>query len=333
MASPNHLHFDNTLGVILVGTIISSMLYGITNVQTFIYFQRSSKDPKYMRGLVAFLWILDSLHMAFIGHTVYYYMVDNFLNPFSLISPTWSFKSNIILTHISDAFIRSIFAWRIWILSGGNWKLLSSVITLAMIDLVGGLGFGIKTYFYTTFADFHRLAWVIYATLGINGLADLWTAASLCYCLNKSRSGIKRTDSMISTLMLYCINTGLLTSVFSIGCLVSYATMPTNFVFIAFYAQLPKLYLNALLATLNARDAMRERINHTQAIVSQSQPMFAMYDIRSSPASSQNEKADSALRHHLSVNIESVTDSELSSQLRDFQSSVHKPDNYKESFV
>ncbi|TDL20344.1 hypothetical protein BD410DRAFT_380052 [Rickenella mellea] len=328
MASPGHLRFDNTLGVILIGTIISSMLYGITNVQTFIYFQRPSKDPKYLRGLIAFLWILDTVHMAFIACTDYYYMVDNYLNPLALISPTWSFKSEIILTHTSDFIVRSIFAWRIWILSGRNWKLLLSVMTLAMIDLVGGLGFGIKSYFYETFADFHKIAWVIYATLGINVVADLWTATSLCYLLNRSRSGIKRTDSMISKLMVYCINTGLLTSVFSIGCFVSYATMPTNFVFVAFYAQLPKLYLNALLATLNARGALRERVNHTQFMGSSSPPVFHPSNAISSQAQSEIEKADTH-HHHLSFHTAAQV---MDIHSQDFQN-LHRQGDYKGTLV
>ncbi|KIP06934.1 hypothetical protein PHLGIDRAFT_441751 [Phlebiopsis gigantea 11061_1 CR5-6] len=39
---------------------------------------------------------------------------------------------------------------------------------------------------------------------------------------------------------------------------IQYATMPHNFIFIAFAMVLPKLFLNSLLALLNSRDVMRD---------------------------------------------------------------------------
>ncbi|TDL20341.1 hypothetical protein BD410DRAFT_379343 [Rickenella mellea] len=330
MASPHNLHFDNTIGAMLIGTIISSMLYGVTTIQTFIYFQKSSKDPKYLKSLVTFLWILDSLFMAFNAYSVYYHVVDNFLNPISLLFTTWAFKCEILLTHISDFIVRSFFARRIWILSRGNWKLYLPVMTLAVIDVVAGIAFGIRIFFFATFADLHKISWAIYSTLAINVVADTWTATSLCYLLNRSRRGIKqsKTGSMVSTLMAYCVNTGLLTSIFSIACFISYATMPTSFAFVALYAQLSKLYFNALLAMLNARGFIKERINQPEFTGSTSLPVFALSDVVSlSRTPSENEKTD-ALGHHFSVNMDGSTD--ISSQ--DVQGSP-RHDASKETFV
>lgn len=58
--------------------------------------------------------------------------------------------------------------------------------------------------------------------------------------------------------MLYGINTGALTSLCEVACLIAYVTMPNNLIFIAIFFVLPKLLLNALLATLNARVSLQE---------------------------------------------------------------------------
>ncbi|TDL18395.1 hypothetical protein BD410DRAFT_793282 [Rickenella mellea] len=298
------LHFDNTLGVILVGGMLAAVLFGITIMQVYIYFVRSKNDPRLMKGVVGALWLIDALHIILIIHTLYYYMVDNYLSPLAIISPTWSFKVDLMVTHVSDFLVRCIFARRVWILSRGNWLLTSSVMALAIVVIIGGFGFAIKSFFMRSYADFHELAWLIYAVLGTDVVADIWIASWLCFLLNRSRSGFKRTDSMISTLMLYTINTGVLTCICAVGCFVSYATMPNNFIFIGFYMLLPKLYLNALLATLNARDGLRDKIN--------SQPLIAMSNISNLSGSGQQQSVTLAekdgLRHHLSVNIETVTD-------------------------
>jgi len=59
--------------------------------------------------------------------------------------------------------------------------------------------------------------------------------------------------------MVYTVQTGLLTSVASLGCVIAYAISPNTYIFLAIYFPLSKLYINALLATLNARDTVRGR--------------------------------------------------------------------------
>jgi hypothetical protein len=62
-----------------------------------------------------------------------------------------------------------------------------------------------------------------------------------------------RSDTLINRLIVYSVNTGTLTSVFSVAVLVAYNLMPDNLVFIALYFILSKLYANSCLATLNTR--------------------------------------------------------------------------------
>jgi len=82
----------------------------------------------------------------------------------------------------------------------------------------------------------------------------------LCYFLRQSRTGFQRTDNLITTLMLYAINTGLLTSICATIAVIAFATMPVNFVWLAFFWCLGKFYVNSLLATLNSREALRVKV-------------------------------------------------------------------------
>ncbi|TDL18381.1 hypothetical protein BD410DRAFT_498972 [Rickenella mellea] len=298
------LHFDDTLGVILVGGMLTAVLFGITSLQIYLYYVRSKRDPRLLRGVIGVLWVMDGLHVILIIHTLYYYMVDNYLSPLALISPTWSFKVDLMVTHVTLFSVRGIFARRVWILSRGNWLLTSSVMVFAILVIIAGYGMAIRTFFMRTYADFHEVSWLIYTGLALEVATDLWIASWLCVLLNRSRSGFKKTDTMISTLMVYTINTGALTFVCAVGCFISYITMPTNFVFIGFYMLIPKLYLNALLATLNARDGLQEKVN--------SQPFIALSDISNLSGSGQQQSVTlpekDGFHHQLSVNIETVTD-------------------------
>lgn len=110
-----------------------------------------------------------------------------------------------------------------------------------------------------TFAYLFQSSWLMYASLSGAVASDLIIALSLVYHLKQNRSGFNHTDSLVSTLVAYTINTSLLTSMCAIACLVTFSVWPNDFIFIGIYFMLGKLYFNALLASLNARDALRER--------------------------------------------------------------------------
>lgn len=54
----------NDFGIVLVGGLVSAALYGITILQTYVYFMHCSEDASIMKFLVAATWILDTLHMS-----------------------------------------------------------------------------------------------------------------------------------------------------------------------------------------------------------------------------------------------------------------------------
>ncbi|KAI6006509.1 hypothetical protein F5J12DRAFT_831184 [Pisolithus orientalis] len=50
-------------GVMLVGGLVSAMLYGITILQTYVYYMHYSEDSSIMKFIVAAIWILDTSHL------------------------------------------------------------------------------------------------------------------------------------------------------------------------------------------------------------------------------------------------------------------------------
>jgi len=60
--------------------------------------------------------------------------------------------------------------------------------------------------------------------------------------------------------MLYAINSGLLTTICAAACLITYAVWPSEFIFIGVYFTLSKLFLNSLLATLNGREGLQNKL-------------------------------------------------------------------------
>ncbi|EMD36463.1 hypothetical protein CERSUDRAFT_95771 [Gelatoporia subvermispora B] len=134
MDSPPHLHLDNTLGAALIGVIASAALWGITNVQTYMYFKHRGSDPKSLRLTVVFLWVLDTLHQILISHALYYYAVTMYGNPTSITVPTWSIMG------VSDvtSFLSSI------VEIGRNRVITIPILLGAVVVFVGSIIFATK---------------------------------------------------------------------------------------------------------------------------------------------------------------------------------------------
>ncbi|KAI0660103.1 hypothetical protein C8Q70DRAFT_1053340 [Cubamyces menziesii] len=248
------MQLDTTLGATFLGFACTCILYGITSLQTWMYFNYNFKDDRTLRGSVFFLWILDTLHMLFLTLTMYRYVVTDFGNIPAIVKPTWSLVAMIVVVLISNLVVRAIFGMRILRLSGGRWIIPACVVNILSVFVLGdGTYFAVEGLRVDNMVQVHHYSWSFYAGFGAEVAADAIITISQCLLLVQMRTGLERTDSIISLMMKYSINTGLLTSICAILVLVTYSAQPTNFIYFAFYFVYSKLYVNSLLATLNAR--------------------------------------------------------------------------------
>ncbi|TFY79777.1 hypothetical protein EWM64_g4238 [Hericium alpestre] len=144
----------------------------------------------------------------------------------------------------------------------------------SLADLVIGLVITGKAFRLDSMVQLKSLAPLFYANFATSFFSDLFTALALCFYLYRSHTGYHTsTDSVVTTLMLYAINTGLFTGIDACCGMITYITMPTNFVFITFYLSAGKLYINAYLASLNSRKALRQRADKTDPLQALSIPV------------------------------------------------------------
>ncbi|KIJ15773.1 hypothetical protein PAXINDRAFT_114156 [Paxillus involutus ATCC 200175] len=236
------------------GTLVTLMLYGVICMQTFTYAWNYSTDRKAFKWLVGSLWIMETLHTAFSIHFVEYYLVLNYDNPSSLAYASWQVLSpfcvRLTLTTSWATGLWGFFVWRIWQVSKQIW--ISGFLVFLTKVHVGQATCLLRVV--THFA--HKPTMIAGWTLA--AFADTLIAITLCYWLRKQRSGMKRTEHVINRLLLYTINTGVLTSLFAILVITLYLALPTSMAFTAFVQVQSKLYAISLLASLNSRKATLE---------------------------------------------------------------------------
>lgn len=254
------LDLGNTFGALFIGVILAAVLFGLTNVQAFIYFQaHRSAGITFFKLVVAWLWIFDALHLALTIHGVYYYLVTNYANFGVLTEIVWSLKLQLVINILIVPMVHLLYVHRIWKVSKGR----SRIFPVIALGIIVALGSGIAItlawaqYKVKFFKDLVSIEWMTYLSLGTATFIDILIASSLCYLLATSRTGFSSTDSFITKLVGYTISTGCLTSICSMSIIITCAVLPTTFIFIGLQFLVTKLYVNSFIAFLNARYYMQ----------------------------------------------------------------------------
>ncbi|TFK41611.1 hypothetical protein BDQ12DRAFT_390902 [Crucibulum laeve] len=241
------------LGMTLLGLIFSSILYGITLTQTYKYFLRFQRDPFFVKILVVAVFLLDTVSVIFVGHASWYYLVTSAPRRISV----WSLNVELALSMAISAISETFLAVRVWKFSDHKHMLTLGLLLLALLHFVSGEVSAVQFLLLKRFAKFNSAKVPSILRLSSAALCDTGIAMSSCYFLRKRRTGFRRTDRMIDHMIIFSINSGLLTSVASIACLITYLVVPRTWVYLALCFLITRLYANTFLCSLNSRQILR----------------------------------------------------------------------------
>lgn len=295
-----------TFGAALIGMVAAALLFGVCNLQLYIYYQKYPKDWILYRASVAIIWILDGINLGLVVHCLYHYLISSFGDYAALGVIVWSFKLQVTTNVIIVVIVHILYSLRVWRLNSRA-TLLPILLFLIVIAGAGvGVALIVETYKTNLFSDMARAKWVIYASYASAAFVDCAIAGTMSYYLYGSRTEFATTNSKISALILWTLSTGLVTSVCSLCALVVYAALPSTLVFLAFEFVLAKLYFNSLLAMLNDRKRINDGSNGTSFSVSLSHPRSPRdFSIQSAPGSTlpsfftEENKQPDFLRQHV----------------------------------
>ncbi|KAI0706344.1 hypothetical protein C8Q76DRAFT_800793 [Earliella scabrosa] len=260
---------DASFGAVLVGTYVSLVLYGLTIHQAFRYFRIYKQDVPRLKILVATLLVADTVFVVLCAHaryafpakvislphesTSYFYLVRNYFKPLSLVEGTWSLRLMPPFSGLIVVLSQSFYSRRVSLM--GSWyKLLVTLVIFLMIGEVAFTAAGtVEAFSLKTFANWRKLTWLSAGAWAFAVAVEVILSTTLIIVLRQSRTGFKRTDSVLDILTGYTINTGVLTGTASVVCLAFAVATPENLIYIGCNMATTMLYSNSTLAVLNSR--------------------------------------------------------------------------------
>ncbi|KAK0488414.1 hypothetical protein IW261DRAFT_1602347 [Armillaria novae-zelandiae] len=306
-----HFPLGLRLGAIYVGATIAAVFYGITILQTVIYYKLYPDDPWIFRYAVAVLWILDTLHVILTTHALYFYMIESFGDFLALFSIIWSFPLQLLVGMLIVVGVQALYAVRIWKLGRRIHMVIPWSIFFAVAASLGtgiyaiydtyGLGLlllfvsyanPVARYTLTTAFGIPTISTSIYVVFSTLAGADFCIAGTMCYYLDKGTSmSFSSTTKIVVGLMRLAVISGLATSACSLLTLVAFIAWPKTLIFIAIHFILPKLYINSMLAMLNARNVQRRKRSKGD-LVNEKTPRFISRTSRSSTSDAARTKVN-----------------------------------------
>ncbi|KAK0495172.1 hypothetical protein EDD18DRAFT_1332565, partial [Armillaria luteobubalina] len=289
--------FDNSLGALYIGSSLSTVLYGVICVQTFLYMtsNRTRFDSWAMKLLVFILFIssskthlnrsgLDTAQQCLMLAGMYRFLISDYANPAALSTegPSSGLATKQLLQaligldllHCFGTTVKKhstrFFCWRVWTLSASSLNIYIRITIIAISVALAFLNFasyiclsifGFRHHFFAVNSSDFTLSWKISASSGI--AFDVIMTIAMTLSLYRCRSlGMKRSNHVIIILILLTVNTNLVTTLISIGALVTYLVLPNATIYGGVYLLLSKSYLNSFLAILNSREFLREKMDH-----------------------------------------------------------------------
>ncbi|KAI0759602.1 hypothetical protein BD413DRAFT_272328 [Trametes elegans] len=217
MSTPGGSHSDTlppiteTFGAILLGTFVGLILYGLNVHQTIRYLRNFPHDVQRLKSMVIIVFIVDTFHSVFGVHMCYYYLVMNAFHEDALLDGVWSIRLLAPFTMMMVLVVHGFYVRRLYKI-GPQFKAVVIVALCLMLgEAASTMVITVETYMIPTFSEWTRHGWLTAIPFGFSLAADVVLSSTLILILHTSRTGMRRTDSIINVLIVYTINTGLLT--------------------------------------------------------------------------------------------------------------------------
>ncbi|KAJ7821148.1 hypothetical protein B0H13DRAFT_1920947 [Mycena leptocephala] len=268
--------FASTYGSWMVSLFLETVLYGVGLLQAFLYFQWWPMDDWKIKAPVVAVMFFETVQVTFFFGSTYFRFVVNFgVLQGDLV---WLDSVQLLANYLSAFTVQLYFASQIYRLTRIRVQIVEAspvgsyiVAILAVTQMCFCWDCAddhvIQTSFFLEVESDHG------AEMHAPGHTGLIADAPLRLLQSFKRLHPLRvifslwvicvfswTEKMISTLMVNAVNRGALTAITSGLTLVLFLIFPNTFWFFLPMAPNSKLYMNSMLATLNMRQHMAEKV-------------------------------------------------------------------------
>ncbi|KAJ7469985.1 hypothetical protein B0H11DRAFT_2043034 [Mycena galericulata] len=266
-----------TWGADFIAYTLDTALWGVAMTCVLQYFRKyARKDPLALRSMVAVLATFATVHSIFLAMDSYKIFVTLFGNFEGLGQIMYEADVAICSVFVVAFTAQMVYANRIWILSNRDWRYVTPVVLLSLLQLSFGIA---QTVGVADVRQNARLnATVVTSTAqAVATLAcDMTITAILVYIFRKSRTGDRRTDSVLDKMIIYAFNRGAMTSLMALLQFVLFIAMPGTFIFSSFFLPSCHVYVISVCSLLTSHETLRAELGSSSTFTMATLPTLQL---------------------------------------------------------
>ncbi|KAI9435954.1 hypothetical protein H4582DRAFT_491935 [Lactarius indigo] len=257
---------DDFHGDLLIATVLSSIIYGVTWSQVYSYYNvHCSRDRWPLKSFVAFLMLVDSANLVSVIYPTYHLVITNFGDYQSIEYTPWSQAAVALSGVILEVSVQHFYAYRIYCLGWRSLYLPAAISIISLTEFGTGLMYSIKVLTHTHQPGSFKGFFI--AALSVKVLCDVLITVGMVYTVLSNRTQVRRTNSVLNLLAIYAVNCGTLHLVFAISCVILFAKPPYTLKYTPSLFIMVRLSLCAFMAILNSRDNLRDTLDGPGGVV------------------------------------------------------------------
>ncbi|KAJ3730211.1 hypothetical protein C8R42DRAFT_714917 [Lentinula raphanica] len=311
--------YDATLGALEIGVLIAGVLFGLITAQVYIHHKSFPQESIWIKyGLVDFMWIVELGHTICVFHAIYFYTVTHFGDSNDLDILPVSVGAAVVLHGVVLIIVQGFFTYRIALFTGKPYIIptLSGILIFCQMLAVYTLSAQLILVATKSLQVFmKKWEWLMFTVLILRAIADVLISGSLVYHLVRCRHGtFNSTVAVVDKLILWSIETGVVTSMLGFLSIILYLTLRTTFIedaWLSLLMFLPKVFSNAMLANMNSRVELR---NMSRSVVN-SASIFTSGAFAAAPFGPVNITTQTVIRSDAEMDINESTWSMNSSSM------------------
>ncbi|KAF9467085.1 hypothetical protein BDZ94DRAFT_1295221 [Collybia nuda] len=211
------LNLGPSYGPILIGALLEAALWGMTTVQTILYFiNYGSKDRWDLKAVALINFGLTSTLVVAISSAVYLPLILHFGNALQLRSYPWGIRAAGLLSALTIFHIQGFFLYRVYRFSQSFWPLVVAA-PFVLATFAMGLVSDIQVISNPSRAAADaKLANITVSCEAVMAATDFLLAGLLIFYLRRREPKLTRktpTNVVIARLIKYAIGTGALTGI------------------------------------------------------------------------------------------------------------------------
>jgi len=245
-----------TYGQFLMATFVATALWGVTCIQTLMYFVIYDYDRWNLKTLVAGLWVLDCFHEMLCVQGVWHMFIPKYGYLPNVTDTVIPFALEPMFLLIVVTIAQIFFGWRIWCFSNKRRTFPAILMPLILGKVAATVVFTRNTARGESLKDPGMIK-LVAGIFFVNAVTDVIIATTMCILLWRGKTGLGGSDRMVHRLINASVSTGACPAVVSLSVVATGAAMPNGFVYLVGVFALCPIYCNAVFANLNSREYIR----------------------------------------------------------------------------